>query len=199
MIQNISPELKDKLELGTEEGALVSDVVSGGPAEKAGIKRGDVIVQFDDKTIRSSHDLPFVVASTPIGKTVAIEIVRGSQRMNLQITTEELKEETEQEAAAADETQLDLGIEVQEINPEMAKNYNLSRNSGVIIIQVENGSAADQAGLAAGDIIVEIDKKPVKDMATLNRLLAGVKEGETLLFLIDRGGSTIFVTLTVKK
>jgi serine protease Do len=199
MIQNISPELKDKLELGTDEGALVSDVVSGGPAEKAGIKRGDVILRFEDKTIRSSHDLPFVVASTPIGKTVTIEIVRGNQRMNLQIKTEELKEEAEQEAAPTDETQLYLDIEVQEITPEMAKNYSLSRNSGVIIVQVENGSPAEQAGLAPGDIIVEIDKKAVKDLVTFNRLLAEVKDGETLLFLIDRGGSTIFVTLTVKK
>jgi serine protease Do len=81
----------------------------------------------------------------------------------------------------------------------MAKNYSLSRNSGVIVVQVESGSAADQAGMAAGDIIVEIDKKPVKDLAAFKRLLTGIKEGETLLFLIDRGGSTIFVTLPVKK
>jgi len=88
---------------------------------------------------------------------------------------------------------------VQEITPEMAKNYDLSRSSGVIIVQVEDGSPADEAGLTPGDIIVEIDKKPVKDVATFNRLLTGVKEGETLLFLVDRGGTTIFVTLTVEK
>jgi serine protease Do len=199
MIQSISPELKDKLELGTEDGALVSDVASGGPADKAGIKRGDVILRFDNKPIRSMHDLPFIVASTPIGQTVSIEIMRGSQRMNLHITTEELKEEAEQEAAPAGETGPYLGIEVQEITPEMAKNYDLSRSSGVIIVQVEDGSPAEEAGLTPGDIIVEIDKKPVKDVATFNRLLAGVKEGETLLFLVDRGGTTIFVTLTVEK
>jgi serine protease Do len=182
-----------------DEGALVSDVASGGPADKAGIKRGDVILRFDNKPIRSMHDLPFVVASTPIGQTVTIEIMRGSQRMNLQITTEELKEEAEQEAAPAGEAGPYLGIEVQEITPEMAKNYDLSRSSGVIIVQVEDGSPAEEAGLSPGDIIVEIDKKPVKDVATFNRLLAGVKEGETLLFLVDRGGTTIFVTLTVEK
>jgi serine protease Do len=125
--------------------------------------------------------------------------MRGSQRMNLQITTEELKEEAEQEAAPAGEAGPYLGIEVQEITPEMAKNYDLSRSSGVIIVQVEDGSPAEEAGLTPGDIIVEIDKKPVKDVATFNRLLAGVKEGETLLFLVDRGGTTIFVTLTVEK
>jgi len=197
MIQNITPELRAKLGLGTDEGALVSDVVSGAPAEKAGIKRGDVILEFDGKPIRSSRDLPFVVASTPIGKTVAVEVMRDNQRMNLQVRTEELKEEAE--AAPPAEARPYLGMEVQEITPEMAKNYNLSRTSGLIIVQVESGSPAEDAGLTAGDIIVEIDKKPVKDVNTMNNLLAGVKEGQTILFLIDRGGTTIFVTLNVKK
>jgi serine protease Do len=198
MIQDITPELKSKLNLGTEEGALVSDVVSGGPADKAGVKRGDVILRFDDKAIRSTQNLPFVVASTPIGKTVEMEIMRGNQRMNLQIKTEELKEEAEEETPA-EEAGPNLGMEVQEITPEMAKNYNLSRTSGVIIVDVESGSPAGEAGLVPGDIIVEIDKKPVKDLETLNNLLAGVEAGDTILFLIDRGGTTIFVTLTVEK
>jgi serine protease Do len=197
MIQNITPELKAKLGLGTDEGALVSDVVSGGPAEKAGIKRGDVILQFNDKPIRSSHDLPFVVASTPIGETVAVEVMRGDQRMNMQVKTEELREEVEEAPPA--EVRPYLGIQVQGITPEMAKNYGLPRTSGVIIVEVDNGSPAAEAGLAAGDIIVEIDKQPVKDVKTLNSLLAGVQKGHTILFLIDRGGTTIFVTLNVKK
>jgi len=197
MIQDITPELKAKLGLGTEEGALVSDVVSGGPADKAGIKRGDVVLRFDDKTIRGTRDLPFVVASTPIGKTVEMEIMRGNQRMNLQIKTEELKEEAEEETPA-EEAGPNLGMEVQEITPEMAKNYNLSRTSGVIIVDVESGSPAGEAGLTPGDIIVEIEKKPIKDLETLNNMLAGVKAGDTILFLIDRGGTTIFVTLTVE-
>ena len=197
MIQNITPELKAKLGLGTDEGALVSDVVSGGPAEKAGVKRGDVILQFDGKAIRSSRDLPFIVASTPIGKTVTVEVMRDKQRMNLQVKTEELKEEGA--AAPPAEARPHLGMEVQEITPEMAKNYGLSRSSGVVIVKVESGSPAEEAGLAAGDIIVEIDKKPVKDADAFNSLLAGVKEGQTILFLIDRGGTTVFVTLNVKK
>ena len=198
MIQDITPELKAKLNLGTEEGALVSDVVSGGPADKAGIKRGDVILRFDGKAIRSTQNLPFVVASTPIGKTVEMEIMRENQRMNLQIKTEELKEEAAEETPA-EEAGPNLGMEVQEITPEMAKNYNLSRTSGVIIVDVESGSPAGEAGLVPGDIIVEVDKEPIKDLETLNNLLVEVKAGQTILFLIDRGGTTIFVTLTVEK
>jgi serine protease Do len=197
MVQNVTPELKSKLGLGTDEGALVSDVVSGGPAEKAGIKRGDVILQFDGQVIRSSRDLPFIVASTPIGKKVGVDVMRENQRIHLQVKTEELKEETE--AAPPSKTPPHLGIEVQDITPEMAKNYDLSRTSGVIVVRVENGSPAEEAGMAAGDIIVEIDKKPVGDIEALNNLLTGVEEGDTILFLIDRGGTTIFVTLNVRK
>jgi serine protease Do len=90
-------------------------------------------------------------------------------------------------------------MEVQEITPEMAKNYGLSRSQGVIIVEVENGSPAEQAGLVPGDIIVEMDKKPVSNLEAFKQLLKGVKEGGTVLFLIDRGGTTIFVTLNVKK
>ncbi len=197
MVQNITPELKSKLGLGTDQGALVSDVSAGGPAEKAGIKRGDVILKFDGKAIRSSRDLPFVVASTPIGKKVAVEVMREGQRMNLQVTTEELQEETEEEPAG--KTSSRLGIEVQDITPEMAQNYGLSQTSGVIVVRVEDGSPAEEAGLFAGDIIVELDKKPVKDIETLENLLSGINEGQTILFLIDRGGTTIFVTLNVEK
>ena len=197
MVQNITPELKSKLSLGTDQGALVSDVEAGGPAEKAGLKRGDVILKFDGKVIRSSRDLPFVVASTPIGKKVAVEVMRDGQRMTLQVTTEELQEETEEEPSGKTATR--LGMEVQEISPEMAQNYGLSRTSGVIVVGVENGSPAEEAGLIAGDIIVELDKKPVKDIATLENLLSGINAGQTILFLIDRGGTTIFVTLDVKK
>ena len=196
-VQNITPELKSALNLKTDEGALVSDVVAGGPAEKSGIKRGDVILQFDGKAIRSSRDLPFIVASTPIGKTVVVEVMRDSQRVNLQVKTEELNEETDEEQPA--KIPPHLGIEVLDITPEMAKNYGLSRTSGVVIVRVEEGSPADDAGLDPGDIIVEINQKPVKDIEELNNMLAGVKEGQTLLFLIDRGGTTIFVTLNVKK
>jgi len=197
MVQNITPELKAKLGLNTDEGALVSDAVSGGPADKAGIKRGDVILQFDGKAIRSSRDLPFIVASTPIGKRVAVEVMRGNQRMKVQVKTEELKEEAE--VAPPGRSRPYLGMELQEITPEMAKNFSLSRTRGVIIVEVSNGSPAAEAGLASGDIIVEIDQQPVVNLEAFNRLLAGVKEGDTILFLIDRGGTTIFVTLTMKK
>ena len=197
IVQNITPELKSKLGLGTNQGALVSDVVPGGPAEKAGIKRGDVILQFDGTAIRNSPDLPFVVASTPIGKTVGVDVMRDSQRMNLQVKTEELRGDFEE--APPGEAQPYLGMQVQEITPELAKNYDLSRSSGIIVVEVADGSPAAEAGLIPADIIVEIDKQPVANLEIFNRLLTGFKEGHIILFLIDRDGTTIFVTLNIKQ
>jgi len=103
MIQKITPELKDKLGLENEKGALVADVSSGGPAEKAGIQRGDVVVSFDGKKIDEMKDLPYIVASTPIGKTVPVKVIRKGQEEVFEVKIGELEEEKKdlEEAKAA--------------------------------------------------------------------------------------------------
>jgi serine protease Do len=121
--------------------------------------------------------------------------MRDSQRMNLQVKTEELRGEFEE--ALPGEIRPYLGMQLQEITPELARNYDLSRSSGIIVVEVADGSTAAEAGLIPGDIIVEIDKQPVANLEIFNRLLTGTKEGHIILFLIDRDGTTIYVTLTV--
>jgi serine protease Do len=195
VIQNVTPELKDKLKLSTERGALVADVVSGGPAEKAGIERGDVIVRFDDKDISESDDLPYVVAATPVGKTVMVEVIRKGQRESIQVEIGELEEEEKPQVAS--EARPNLGLTVREITPELARNFGLSETSGVVIVQVQANSPAQEAGLAPGDMILEIDQVEVKDLEQFNKMTEGYKAGDTILFLIKRRGSTLFLTLTV--
>jgi serine protease Do len=196
MIQKITPELKAKLNLIDEKGALVSDVVAGGPAERAGIRRGDVIVSFNGKTIETSGDLPYVVASTPVGKTVTVEVIRERQKMRFQVQTGELKEETESFPPA--ESSSDLGMVIQPLTPELAKKLELTVQSGLLVVHVENNSAAAEAGLLPGDIILEVEQTAVADLAGFNRGVAEMKEGDTLLFLVDRGGPTIYMTLRVR-
>ncbi len=195
MIQNITPELKDKLKLSTENGALVADVVAGGPAEKAGIERGDVIVTFDEKDIGESDDLPYIVASTPVGKTVTVEVIRKGQRKSIQVEVGELAEEEKPQVAS--EARPNLGLTVREITPELARNFGLSETSGVVIVQVQANSPAQEAGLAPGDMILEIDQVEVKDLEQFNKMTEGYKAGDTILFLVKRRGSTLFLTLTV--
>ncbi len=195
IIQKVTPELKDKLNLPDEKGALVSDVVSRGPADESGIKRGDVIVSFDDKPIRESRELPYIVASISVGKTVPVEVIRNREKMRAEVRVGELKieEEVQQESRAKPS----FGMTLQEITPELAKQYDMAETSGLIIVNVESNSPAAEADLRSGDIIIEVDQIPVKTIAAFNRKIQQYKKGNTILFLINRDGSTLFLTLTI--
>jgi serine protease Do len=148
MVQKITPELKEKLDLKDEKGALVADVTQGGPAEKAGIERGDVIVSFDGKEIKEMRDLPFVVASTPVDKTVIVEAIRKGKKQNFEVKIGELKDD--QEAAQVAEAPPRLGMTLEELTPELAGNLGLTERSGIVVVQVEDDSPAAAAGLRPG-------------------------------------------------
>jgi len=195
MIQKITPELKEKLKLEDEKGALVADVTSGGPADKAGIKRGDVIVSFGGKEIREMNELPFIVASTPVGKVVAVEVIRKGKKKNFEVKTGKLDELLEKEEPVEEKS--DLGMTVDEITPEMARQFGLSEESGLVVVQVEDNSPAGEAGIRQGDIILEIDQEPVKNIDAYRKRIRRYKKGDTLLFLVKRKGATLYLTLKV--
>jgi len=197
MIQKITPELKQKLDLKDEKGALVADVTPGGPAEKAGIQRGDVIVTFNGKEIKEMSELPYVVASTPVGKSVAVEVLRKGQKKSFEIKIAELKDE--KEAPVVTEAKPRLGMTVEDLTPELAKNFGLSEAKGVVVVQVEDGSSSAEAGLRAGDVILEIDQSPVKDVKDFGRKIESYKAGDTVLILAKRRGATVFLTLKVRE
>ena len=200
IIQSITQDLKDKLNLKDIKGALVSDITEDGPAEKAGFKRGDVIVGFDGKEINESNDLPYIVSSTPVGKNVAVEILREGKKMTLQAKLAELPEEKESTVASRETPSgPSLGMSIEELTPELARQYGVSDTSGLIIVQVDSNSPAGEAGLRAGDIILEVDKDRVKDIKQYNRKIEGYKAGDTILFLIKSEGSTAYRTLKVWK
>ena len=195
LIQKITPELKDKLNLKDENGALVADVVSGGPAEKAGIQRGDVIVSFDGKEIDEMNQLPYVVASTPVGKVVTVEVIRKGEKNAFRVEVGELREEGEAPAVA--EAEPNLGLTLKEITPELAKNFRLSEKTGLVVVQVEANSPAAEAGIAPGDIILEVDQASVKTLREFNRKMSSYGAGDTVLLLINRRGSTLYITLKI--
>ena len=197
MIQKITPDLKEKLGLKDEKGALVADVTAGGPAEEAGIKRGDVIVSFDGEEIKEMHDLPYIVASTPVGEKVMVEIIRKGKKKSLQVTTGELKEEDE--SPVVSEASPSLGLMVKEVTPELARNFGLSETSGLVVVQVESNSPAGEAGMRPGDIILEVDQISMKDLAQFNQKIEKYKAGDTILFLLNRSGTTLYLTIKVRE
>jgi serine protease Do len=195
MIQKITPELKDKLKLKDERGALVADVTPSGPADKAGIKRGDVIVSFDGKVIKQMKDLPYIVGTTPVNKTVLVEVIRKGQKKDFQIKLGELKEGKEPKEAGQEKPY--LGMTIEELTPQLAQNLGISETSGLVVVQVKNNTPAAEAGLKQGDIILEIDQITVKKLEQFNKKIQDYKKGDNILFLIKRGGSTLYLTLKV--
>jgi serine protease Do len=197
MIQTITPELKDKLDLKNEKGALVADVTSGGPADTAGIKRGDVIVMFDGKEIKEMKDLPYIVGSTPVGKEVTVEVIRKGRTERIQVKIGELEGEKEAQVEVAEGPK--LGLTVHELTPELARGYGLTETSGLVVVDVEGNSPASEAGIRPGDLIVEIDQVPVRDLDRFNKIISGYRDGDTVLFLVKRRGTTLYLTLKVSE
>jgi serine protease Do len=197
MVQKITPELKEKLNLKDEKGALVADVTKGGPAEKAGIERGDVIVSFDGKEIGEMRDLPFIVAATPVEKSVTVEVIRKGKIERFEVKIGELKDD--QEAALVAEAPPRLGMTVEELTPELAGNLGLTEGSGIVVVQVEDDSPAAAAGLRPGDVILEIDQNPVQNLDEFNSAIEKYKKGDTILLLAKRRGATVFLTLRVSE
>jgi serine protease Do len=197
MIQKITPDLKEKLNLKDERGALVADVVSGGPADKAGIKRGDVILTFNGNEIRESSQLPYLVGSTPVGQVAKVEVIRKGEKQSFEVKIAELKEENVSQALSREKPI--LGMTVHEITPEIAKNLKLREKSGVVVLQVKDYSPAAEAGLRPGDVILEIDNTAIPNVDTFTRKIQEYKKGDGILFLVKRQDSTLFLTLKVSE
>jgi serine protease Do len=190
-VQKITPEIADSLGLKQSRGALVAEVQKGSPAERAGVKLGDIIVEFDRKEVKDSADLPPLVARVTPGTTVQVKILRDGKEVTLPLSVGEMKEN--EVVASAQEG--DLGLTVQPVTPEIAQSLGLDRAEGLVITEVKPGSAADEAGLRAGDLIAQINRRPVKNLADYNREMARNEKGKSVLLLVRRGQSSLFLAL----
>jgi serine protease Do len=194
MIQKVTPDIAESLGLADAKGALVADVVKDGPAEAAGIKQGDVIIEYDGKPVTDSAELPLLVARTPVGKSVKVKALRGKETETFNIKIQELKEE--ETAQAGSGTTEDLGLAVQTLTPELAENLGLDRSTkGVVVTQVDPGGPAADAGLRRGDVILEVNRQAVKDVDAYRKAVKSVGKGKSVLFLVRRGDNTIFLAV----
>src|SRR6266550_4593558 len=190
-VQKITPEIADSLGLKQQRGALVADVMRGSPAERAGIKTGDVIVEFNSKEIKDSSDLPTLVARIAPGTTVPLKVIRDGKEVSLPIAVGEMKENE----VTASTQEGDLGLAVQPVTPEVAQSLGLDRAEGLVITDVKPGSSADDAGLRSGDVITQINRRPVKNLADYNREMARSEKGKSVLMLVRRGDASVFLAL----
>jgi len=192
LIQKVTPEIAESLGMDKGRGALVANVSKDGPAEKAGVKVGDVITEFDGKEIKDSGDLPIVVARTPVDRRVPMKVLRDKKELQLTVTVGELKDE---EVVASAPEKGELGMTVQKLTPQIAESLGLEKAEGVVVAAVDPGSAADDAGIRRGDVIVEVDRKPIRSIDEYKKAVAGARKGKGVLLLVRRGESTLFLAL----
>ena len=195
-IQDITDELASTFGVKEREGVLVSDVMKGGPAEAAGVRPGDVIVELNGGTIKEVPELQRRVAGVAPGQTARLTVMRDSKPLRLSVKIGEMPADEPSPAAAQDEEGWGLGVEP--LGPEAALRLNLPVTRGLLVTDVAPGGPADRAGLRRGDVIVEAGRTPVADPAALYRALAQLKPGERILVFVHRpaaGGKSEYLVM----
>jgi len=174
------------------EGALIQNVVPGSPAEKAGMQSGDLLVEYGGQKV-SPDELPRLVADSAVGDRVKVKVYRDGDEKTLNVRIGEMPPDTYEVATS---TEIPWGMTVADVNKNLARNYGLRATGGVLITNVEPGSAAARAGVQTGDLILEVDRIKVIDVASLKAIIDRANRGEKLLFTIDRQGTRLSFNLT---
>lgn len=196
-VQPVTPELAASFGMKSEKGALIAEVVKDSPAEKGGLKAGDIILEFDGKTIKDMHDLPRLAAVTPVGKRASVKVLRDGKTLEKTVVIERMADSgqiTQKEASA----EARFGLVVTDLTKDIAARLRIQETSGVVVTEVKPGSAAEEAGISVGDIIRQINTTPVKNTREYAKLVSSLKKGATVPFLVRRGDSSLFVALKVE-
>ncbi|MCX7887787.1 MAG: DegQ family serine endoprotease [Verrucomicrobiae bacterium] len=202
IIQDITSDLQEQFKLKTTKGALVAQVNKDSPAEKAGIKVGDVIVRFQGKEVEDVRHLRNMVAGTAPGTKVTLVVIRDGKERTITAQLGELKDEADESAPGAEPGEMSaatLGITVEALTPATAKEFGYDKNDqGVIVREVDDDSPAAMAGLRVGDLIIEVNREKVTDVKDFRRALQKAKDKESILMLVKREGSSRFVIIKPK-
>jgi serine protease Do len=195
MIQDITPELAESFNLKESKGVIVADVVQDGPAEKAGLGRGDIIVAFNGRELENAHMLSRAAASTPPGQTVTLQVLRDGKPREVKVTIGTMPDEAAEVAPEKKETSA-WGLTVQNITADLAQRFGLEEGErGVVVTEVGRGTPAGEARLRPGDVIREINRQKVQNIRDYNQAIQKLRKGESLLLLVKRGKSTFYVAI----
>jgi serine protease Do len=194
-IQTITPDLAQALNVKDRQGALVADVTSGSPAEDSGLERGDIITAFDGKAVKDSHDLPALVAATPVDKEVTVTVLRDGKVRQLSVKVGKLPSEQAKRDKAAQPVKERWGLQLHDLSPQMANQFRLQADQGVVVVGVEPGSPAHEADIRQGDVIVEVNRHPVNSVDEVKENINTSKGKGHLLLLVQRQGAKFYVPL----
>ncbi len=193
-IQPVTKDLARALDLEENHGALVSDVVPGGPADDGGIESGDVILSFNGDKVEESHDLPAMVANTPVGEEADVRVVRKGKERTLKIHIAELDSNSRQRTGSSRKDKTEWGLQLQNLTPQLSRQLGLENAEGVLIADVQPDSPADRAGLKRGDVILEVNQTPV---SSAQEVASEFREDDddSLLLTVKRSEGRLFVAL----
>ncbi len=194
--QPMTEELSKALKINDQKGALVSQVNPGSPAEKGGMKPGDVIVSVDGRKLEGSRQLPNRVAKIKPGKNAEIEVIRDGKRKTLSIKIGKMPGTDENIAKSTSSGKNHLGFTVEPLDEKMKRRLNAEDIDGVLVTNVAPGSNAQEM-LRPGDIILEVNRQPVDSMAAFNKATEGLKAKSTIIMRIYRQGAYLFLTFTL--
>jgi serine protease Do len=198
-LQDMTDELMKSFNVTQKEGSLVSQVFEASPAEKAGFKVGDMVVEIDGIKIKNSQDVVREVLKKSVGQKLQFVVLREGKPLNIAVTTAEMPTERKETKTGQLELKEWFGLHVAAITPDIAKELGLSRAEGVVIEEVEPGSPGQNAGLRKGDVILEVNRQRIKTGDDYQRAMEKAKPDQGVLLLINRGGSTFFVSVKEEK
>jgi serine protease Do len=195
VIQNITPDLADSFGLDNTDGVLVARVTEGSAADRAGVEIGDVIVSFDDTPVRKVGWLRNMVSMSEPESGHTLTVLRNGSEKKLTVTLGVLETSETSEPETDDEKE-SLGITVQDLNEELAQQFGYEGETGVVVTAVKRGSPAALAGIRPGALILQVDRKEVKNVREfVPRVRSSIRQDGSVLFLVRQGGHSRFIVL----
>jgi serine protease Do len=195
-IQPLTADLVKQFNLADDSGVLIGDVVEDGPADKAGIQRGDVIVEFNGLAVKEVRQLRNIVADSTPGKAIPVKLIREGKTKSIEVKIAEMPSEVLAQSQSV-ENQL-KGVSVQSLTPQLKDSLNVpKRIGGVVVTDIDEDSPAEGA-LIKNDIIIEVNRKQIGSVKDYEEAVSGIRQDENILLLVFRKGSTLYVTLSAK-
>jgi serine protease Do len=203
-IQEVTSDLAEEFGVKDLTGSLVSGVMKGSPAEKAGIRQGDVILEYNGRLVEDTGHLRNMVSQTPINTKVKIKLLRNKKEVEVEVHIAELPKKLAETSSGEDESEENndeessalAGLVVRELTPDLARHFGFEESDkGVVVVKIETASKLFEAGIRPGDIILQINQKNVTTLEEYTKIASKIKAKERLLFLLRRRGQDLFVTV----
>jgi len=194
-MQNIEPDMVEFFKLENNKGVLITSVVEDSPADNAGLKKDDVVIQIDNKKVEDPQDLRNIIGFTVPDTDVKFTIIRNGKQKKVTV-----KVGSKQQSALADTSDLgkQFGLTVQTIDEEIADQHKITEGEGVVVVKVEPGSPADRAGIHTGMVILEVNRNEINDVGEFNKAIAGSEQSKKALLLVRSGRYAQYVVLQIR-